>query len=433
MTTSTTLRQPPPAPDGGWGWVAVGAAFVAHIITSGYMLSLSVFLVEWQLYFDINAKTAGLVGVILGFMGPVMGLPAGGLSKTFGCRLVVIISGLSMSLGMLLSMFATNIYHLCLTTILISIGVGFTYQPAVTVIGHYFQKRLGLANGIAMSGVGIGMLAVPPFLQLLIDTFTWQRTFPILAALVLLLVVCGLLFRPSDRELYFINEKTKHKQLADDAAEDEDTSAAESSRTCYFYLWRCLKFFGLQLIWQMPSINFIFVAFCLLGFGYYSSLVFFTSKAVFDLGIEQTTASWLISLVGIGSFSFRLFHGVLIDLKIVSPMMLFIVSTMMCCISDLLNPFTASFAGLAICAFFLGAGSGMAIAVTIVCIREAVPPTNVPNAWGISMTFLGTGNLIGVYFMEQKSKRLWLESNSGHGACLTLSVTENNQLGHCSC
>ncbi|PIK43074.1 hypothetical protein BSL78_20080 [Apostichopus japonicus] len=73
MTTSTTLRQPPPAPDGGWGWVAVGAAFVAHIITSGYMLSLSVFLVEWQLYFDINAKTAGLVGVILGFMGPVMG------------------------------------------------------------------------------------------------------------------------------------------------------------------------------------------------------------------------------------------------------------------------------------------------------------------------------------------------------------------------
>ncbi|PIK36743.1 putative monocarboxylate transporter 13 [Apostichopus japonicus] len=280
-----------------------------------------------------------------------------------------------------------------------AIGVGFTYQPAVTVIGHYFQKRLGLANGIAMSGVGIGMLAVPPFLQLLIDTFTWQRTFPILAALVLLLVVCGLLFRPSDRELYFINEKTKHKQLADDAAEDEDTSAAESSRTCYFYLWRCLKFFGLQLIWQMPSINFIFVAFCLLGFGYYSSLVFFTSKAVFDLGIEQTTASWLISLVGIGSFSFRLFHGVLIDLKIVSPMMLFIVSTMMCCISDLLNPFTASFAGLAICAFFLGAGSGMAIAVTIVCIREAVPPTNVPNAWGISMTFLGTGNLIGVYFM----------------------------------
>ncbi|KAJ8030982.1 Monocarboxylate transporter 12 [Holothuria leucospilota] len=411
MSKASGVKQPPPAPEGGWGWVAIPAAFIVHVITSGYMLSISVFLVEWRLFFDTDAKTVGYVGVILGFLGPTMGLPAGGLSKTFGCRTVAIIAGLSLSLSMLLAMFATKLYHLYLTTLITAIGIGFSYQPAVIVIGHYFQQRLGLANGIAMSGVGIGMLVVSPFLQFLIDTFTWQKSFLILCPIALIVSLCGLLFRPSQREMYYLKEKAVHKHLKENPDEGEEKegnfkpqepkekSTSNQSRALTFYLLRGIKFFGLHLIWRHPSINFIFIAFGLLGCGFYSSLVFFTSKAVFDLNISQSKASWLISLVGMGSFTFRLCHGFLIDLKILSPMMIFVLAALVCSVSDLLNPFTNSFAGLAVCAFCLGAGSGLAIAVTIVCIREAVHPVYVSNAWGITMMGFGCGNLIGVYLM----------------------------------
>lgn len=48
---------------------------MVHIVSSlaGYMLSISVVLVEWRLFFDTDAKTVGYVGVILGFLGPTMG------------------------------------------------------------------------------------------------------------------------------------------------------------------------------------------------------------------------------------------------------------------------------------------------------------------------------------------------------------------------
>jgi MFS family permease len=52
-----------------------------------------------------------------------------------------------------------------------------------------FQVRLGLALGIVSSGVGLGMLAVVPFTQLLIDAVGWRAAFRVLAAVCVLWIV----------------------------------------------------------------------------------------------------------------------------------------------------------------------------------------------------------------------------------------------------
>jgi MFS family permease len=52
-----------------------------------------------------------------------------------------------------------------------------------------FQDRLGLALGIVSSGVGVGMLLVVPFTQLLIDAYGWRTAFRVLAGVCVLWIV----------------------------------------------------------------------------------------------------------------------------------------------------------------------------------------------------------------------------------------------------
>ena len=41
------------------------------------------------------------------------------------------------------------------------LGLGLTFVPSVTIATHYFQRRKGLAVGVAMSGTGVGAICFP--------------------------------------------------------------------------------------------------------------------------------------------------------------------------------------------------------------------------------------------------------------------------------
>lgn len=44
------------APDGGWGWVVVGALFVASALVFGLIRSLGIFFIEFVQYFGESAQ-----------------------------------------------------------------------------------------------------------------------------------------------------------------------------------------------------------------------------------------------------------------------------------------------------------------------------------------------------------------------------------------
>ena len=46
------------------------------------------------------------------------------------------------------------------------VGFGLMYLPAMDIVEHFFSRRLGLATGLATSGVGIGQLVLAPLLLL---------------------------------------------------------------------------------------------------------------------------------------------------------------------------------------------------------------------------------------------------------------------------
>lgn len=100
-------------------------------------------------------------------------------------------------IGVLLSAFVPDIYYLYFTYgILGGLGRAFTYSPGLVIVGHYFNRRRGIAVGLATSGVGLGSFTFPPMIEGMFNTYGFSGTYLILSAISANFFVCGSLFRP---------------------------------------------------------------------------------------------------------------------------------------------------------------------------------------------------------------------------------------------
>ena len=52
----------------------------------------------------------------------------------------------------------------------VGLGVGCAYVPAIGAVQRWFVRRRGFASGLAVSGIGVGTLVMPPLATLLIDS-----------------------------------------------------------------------------------------------------------------------------------------------------------------------------------------------------------------------------------------------------------------------
>ncbi len=111
--------------------------------------------------------------------------------------------------------------------------------PALVQVQRDFQDRLGLALGIVSSGVGLGMLAVVPFTQLLIDAVGWRTAFRVLA------VICVLWIVPSSLLLARLApERPRVARSAGRVGEMQDVTLAQAMRGTPFWLMLAAFFFG---------------------------------------------------------------------------------------------------------------------------------------------------------------------------------------------
>lgn len=52
--------------------------------------------------------------------------------------------------------------------VFVGFGSGLTYSPGVILIGNYFQKKRGMANGVTVTGSPVGGMLMPYMLNFLI-------------------------------------------------------------------------------------------------------------------------------------------------------------------------------------------------------------------------------------------------------------------------
>jgi MFS family permease len=172
-------------------YLALGVTCVTLAIAYGVWYAYSVFLVVFVREFgwsrSLLAGAFSLFTLVNGAFNPVVGW----LTDRWGPRRVVTAGGAVLALALVADGQIEGAWQLyVLFGVLTAVGVSAAgWTPAVVLVQRHFEARLGLALGVAGSGIGMGIFLVVPLCQVLIDAFGWRWTFRALGALAALWIV----------------------------------------------------------------------------------------------------------------------------------------------------------------------------------------------------------------------------------------------------
>jgi MFS family permease len=167
-------------------WLILWTIFVNLGVIYGAWYSYSVFLVALLREFgwsrSVVAGGFSVFVLIHGSLSPLIGYV---VSRT-GPRRIVLVGSCTLGVGLCLAAQTTEWWHLYLTFGgVTAAGISLSgWLPSVFCVRGWFPSQVGMAVGIASAGIGVGMFALVPFAQYLIDWVGWRWAFRILALLI---------------------------------------------------------------------------------------------------------------------------------------------------------------------------------------------------------------------------------------------------------
>ncbi|HEX6209811.1 MAG TPA: MFS transporter [Methylomirabilota bacterium] len=162
------------------------ATFVTLGLAYGFWYSYAVFLVAFLREFgwsrSVVAGAFSLLVMVHGLSGPLLGW----LVERFGPRAVIAAGGGVLAGSLLVGAHVSAVWQLYVTFgVLAALGVSAAgWVPSVVLIRGWFPSSVGTAIGAASAGIGVGIFALVPFAQLLIDWYGWRWALRVLAVLI---------------------------------------------------------------------------------------------------------------------------------------------------------------------------------------------------------------------------------------------------------
>ncbi|KAL8584350.1 hypothetical protein ACOMHN_031970 [Nucella lapillus] len=157
-------------PDGGWGWVVVGAATCVHVLCSGFHYAFGTLYLhirqEFQTADDVDIAWLGSLGIGISlFIAPFVTI----ICRRKSPRLYGVIGGLICALGCLFLAFSRQPEQLFIShCVVMSLGSGITIATASIMVGRYFKRRREIAESILVAGTGLGTAFMSLLFQQLI-------------------------------------------------------------------------------------------------------------------------------------------------------------------------------------------------------------------------------------------------------------------------
>ena len=170
--------------DGGCrSWLVVLGAFLAQVLAVGGFYSFGMFVVPFTEAFDVGRGRAAAVGSTMAF-GFLASAPfTGRLGDRVGNRRIVALGALVSAAGLAGGSFVESIWGMYFTYgMTLGLGSSMLYVCAAATIGHWFERRLGLAMGLAIAGGGLGNIIFPPLIKAVMDAHGWRWSLRMLAA-----------------------------------------------------------------------------------------------------------------------------------------------------------------------------------------------------------------------------------------------------------
>ena len=80
--------------------------------------------------------------------------------------------------------------------IMFGAGASLVYTPSLTILGHYFKKRMGIVNGIVTAGSSIFTIGLSFVNQYILEHHGLEPCLQLLASLTAILILCSFTFSP---------------------------------------------------------------------------------------------------------------------------------------------------------------------------------------------------------------------------------------------
>lgn len=235
-----------------YGWLIVGGCFSLQMLVGSLMIhSFTAYFPLLQTQFgwsrSVLSGAFALSRAESGLLGPLQGW----LIDKFGPRVMVRGGMLLFGLGFIMFSTLDSVLDYYVAFLLMALGssVGGFLTVATTVV-NWFERRRGVAMGIAMSGFGIGGLLVPAIAWSLTE-LGWRQTAFISGVVIILLgIPLGQLFRQRPEQYGLLPDgdapdeagaaATQANETRDRTAPAADQvdgfTAAEAMRTPAFWL-----------------------------------------------------------------------------------------------------------------------------------------------------------------------------------------------------
>jgi MFS family permease len=356
-----------------YGWFVVAAAFAVTFVGFGSAYTFSAFVEPLQHDFGASRGSVSLIFSLAGFLYFGLGIISGPLADRFGSRPLAMAGMILTGLGLAAASAAPSLAQVYVAYGLgVGLGVGCAYVPAIGAVQRWFVRRRGFASGLAVSGIGVGTLVMPPLASLLIGMLGWRGAYLALGALA---VALG-----GGLALLIENDPRSRGLGPDGDPPPADTTSAKPRDAAVSEAIRSTRFVGLY-------------AACLIcSFGVFVPFVHLVPYAR-DHEIASASAVLLLAVIGVGSTAGRFFLGGLADRmgRELSLLLMFIgmaLALAMWTVATTVWP-------LVVFAFVYGVFYGGWVAVLPAVVMDYFGGRNVSGLIGILYTSVAFGTLIG--------------------------------------
>jgi MFS family permease len=373
MEATLSVKSTTPHPGIFYGWFVVLAAFAVTFVGFGCAYTFSAFVEALQRDFDASRGSVSLVFSLAGFLYFGLGIISGPLADRVGSRGLAVAGMILTGLGLAAASLARSLPEVYAAYGLgVGLGVGCAYVPAIGAVQRWFVRRRGFASGLAVSGIGVGTLVMPPLASFLIESLGWRGAY--LALGTFAAVVGGGL-------ALLIENDPRDRGLGPDG--DPPPSGTQPKRAE-----------GNSVRDAIRSGRFmsLYAACLICSFGVFVPFVHLVPYAQ-DHGVTPASAVLLLGVIGVGSTAGRFFLGGLADRMGRQLSLLLMFAGMALALAVWM--IATNIWSLAAFAFVYGVFYGGWVAVLPAVVMDYFGGRNVSGIIGILYTSAGIGTLIG--------------------------------------
>ncbi|WP_336136021.1 MFS transporter [Natronomonas amylolytica] len=223
-----------------YGWVIVGACFLVSGVVFGMTYSFGIFLDPLASSFRASTARVSLVFGVQLFVLYAAGPPMGGLVEWLGPRRSLVLAAGLLGGGMLAGSRAGSLLALVATySVVTGAGMSLAFVIGYATPPQWFQRRRGLATGIASAGLGVGMVIIAPTASMLVTRVGWRGAFLFLGgglAVTLLLAALLMVDEPGHVDAAIDAEFPEGRPESKDGWRDQLRTVREAVKNRAFLL-----------------------------------------------------------------------------------------------------------------------------------------------------------------------------------------------------